>query len=247
MGLRHQVGQLLSRRISKLRGKKRTALRAGIGRGWKRRSSAAPMAGFWTQFQPSNPNLGPQAGTQVLHLLSNGEVMLAQDTFPNAGANFTAGPTQTTWFRYSPDGGRRLRDGAFGLQNNMNTARLYFPSVVLPDSRIFAIGGEYSPTFGFLNDPEIYNPLTNTWTRVPDMPAPPTQFAIAPSLPPTTPRPQFKEDPLALLPNGDVLGGMVQRAADVCLFTGDEHLAANDGNEAAQRPERRRDLGPAAR
>src|SRR5439155_22375346 len=91
--------------------------------------------------------------------------------------------------------------------STMNQPRLYFPTAMLPDGRIFAIGGEYSPTVGFINAPEIFDPLTNTWTRVADMPSPPTRVANFPSVPPTTPRSQFGDDPITVLPNGDILAG----------------------------------------
>src|SRR5262249_43849138 len=96
-----------------------------------------------------------------------------------------------------------------GKRCRRNTPRMYFPTVMLRDGRIFAIGGEFSPTVGFVNAPEIYNPLTNAWTRVPDAPTPPTQIANPPSVPPLSPQSQFGDDPIEILPNGDVLAGYV--------------------------------------
>src|SRR5947208_2987729 len=55
--------------------------------------------------------------------------------------------------------------------------------------------------------PEIYNPLTNTWTSVAPMPSPATQVANSPSVPPLTPQSQFGDDPIQVLPNGDILAG----------------------------------------
>ena len=139
--------------------------------------------------------------------MTNGEVFAAQDTNPNVNSVFGTNPDTTTWFQYAPTSSGIYVNGTWNTQATMNTARKHFQSIMLPDGRIFAIGGEFSPTVGNVNAPEIYDPVSNTWTRVADMPSPPTQLATFPSQPPTTPTSQFGKAPIALLPNGDILAG----------------------------------------
>src|SRR5207249_661640 len=117
-------------------------------------------------------------------------------------------PTQTVWYQLAPDStglSTAYVNGTFVSQSTMNTPRLYFPSAVLPDGRIFAIGGEYSPQYDFVNAPEIYNPLTNSWTRVAPMPSPPTSASQPGDPVPLTPASQFGDDPIAILTNGDII------------------------------------------
>src|SRR5262249_1959602 len=127
---------------------------------------------------------------------------------------FNTTATQTTWFQLSPslsanivNGGDYVNGTWSTVPSTMNTARLNFPTAMLPDGRIFAIGGGFSPSVAYVNAPEIYNPLTNTWTPVAPVPTPPTQLANFPSLAPASPQSQFGDAPIEVLPNGDVLVG----------------------------------------
>ena len=73
--------------------------------------------------------------------------------------------------------------------------RLYFASNVLPDGRVFLVGGEYSGPglpATFTNTGEIYNPVTNTWSSIA-----------------TFPQPYFGDDPSQLLPDGAILTGYI--------------------------------------
>jgi hypothetical protein len=201
MGLRHQAKRLLKARASKLH-RTRKSRQHRYRPLLESLESRMLMTGFWSILQPTNPSNGPVAGIQTMSLLSNGVVMAAQNTAPNPGS-----PANTSWFQLPPTSNGQFVNSTWTSPSTMNQARLYFPSAMLPDGRIFAIGGEYSPTTGFVNAPEIFNPLTNTWTRVADMPSPPTQAAVPPSVPPTTPQSQFGDDPIEVLPNGDILAG----------------------------------------
>ena len=52
---------------------------------------------------------------------------------------------------------------------NMSRPRLYYASNILPDGRLWVLGGEYSTNGGngtWDNAGEIYNPVTNTWTPI---------------------------------------------------------------------------------
>src|SRR5438045_3264838 len=100
MGLRHQAERLHTQRQSKLR-------RAKKARQHRYRplleslESRMLMTGFWSIVQPTNPNSGPGAGIQTMSLLSNGDVMAAQNTAPNSSQNFGA-PLTTQWFQLPP-------------------------------------------------------------------------------------------------------------------------------------------------
>ncbi len=136
--------------------------------------------GTWTAL--NHPPLD-EIGTMML--LSDGTVM-AQ------GAGGPAGVSQH-WYRLTPDGAGNYADGTWTALAPMHLARLYFGSNVLPDGRVFLVGGEYSGNQGrqnFANTGEIYNPITNTWTNI-------TPF----------PRPEFGDDPTEVLPDGRILAG----------------------------------------
>src|SRR5436190_9447283 len=193
MGFRHQLRRLLSERVSKLRRKSRAkhnryhpALEA-----LERREL---MTGFWQGLNPGNPTAGPLAGTQAMSLLSNGQVLV------QGGSN---APTNT-YFQLVPDTTGNYVTGSWQSQSLSNVSRLFFPSAMLPDGRVFAVGGEYSLPFDFTNTAEIFNPVTNTWTSVASVPTPPTQVG---QNPPPVPQSQFGDDPIEVLPNGDVLAG----------------------------------------
>src|SRR5205807_9530000 len=76
---------------------------------------------------------------------------------------------------------------------SMHTGRLYFGSNVLPDGRVFLIGGEYSDpntSLNYTNTGEIYDPVANTWTTIANFP-----------------QTRFGENSTEVLPNGQVLAG----------------------------------------
>lgn len=56
---------------------------------------------------------------------------------------------------------------AFTKGPNMITPRGYQTSATLSDGRIFTIGGAYSPPI-VGKDGEVYDPVTNKWTALPD-------------------------------------------------------------------------------
>ncbi len=139
--------------------------------------------GTWTAL--SHPPLD-EIGTMML--LSDGTVMAQGDSV--TGQPFGA---SQKWYRLTPDAAGNYADGTWTSLAPMHLARLYYGSNVLPDGRVFVLGGEYSGNQGrqnFANTGEIYNPVTNTWTN------------IAPF-----PRPEFGDDPTEVLPDGRVLAG----------------------------------------
>lgn len=118
--------------------------------------------GSWSNLAATNPGLfGSQVG-QAMMLLSDGTVAIQK------GAD---APTRT-WFRLTPNANGSYVNGTWSTMAGMNEGRLFFTTALLPDGRIFAVGGEYSdlPGAGEVNTAEIYDPLTNVWTRLPNVP-----------------------------------------------------------------------------
>jgi hypothetical protein len=114
-------------------------------------------------------NLPPAAaggGIGTMMLLSDGTVM-AQ------GANVSK-----TWFRLTPAANGSYVNGTWSQLTSMALERLYYGSNVLPDGRVFVLGGEYSgPGGGFTvdNRGEIYDPYTGaggTWSAIANIPIP---------------------------------------------------------------------------
>jgi hypothetical protein len=137
------------------------------------------LTGTWTGLA----NLDPLGGSGTMMLLSDGTVMVQ-------------GPDNTvvkTWERLSPDSSGSYINGTWTPLASMNLERLYFGSNVLPDGRVFVVGGEYSGPQGdknWTNTSEIYNPVTDTWTNIANFP-----------------QTQFGDDPTMVLPDGTVLAG----------------------------------------
>ena len=78
-------------------------------------------------------------------------------------------------------------NGTWTTLATMNDSRLYFSSDVLTNGRVFVAGAEYGTG---TNSAEVYDPLSNTWTRCPPPPAGQTMFYDSVS---------------KILPNGNVL------------------------------------------
>lgn len=122
--------------------------------------------GSWTQLANNAP-----AGIQMLLLLPDGTVM-AQGYF------------STSWYRLTPDANGSYINGTWSNRASMNESRLFYSSVVLQNGKVFVAGGEYGtngttnaagtnmPPFNeYLQDGEIYDPIADTWTRLPAVPS----------------------------------------------------------------------------
>lgn len=134
--------------------------------------------GTWTQFAHPNPN----GGTGLSILLTDGTVMVV-------------GGDNQSWAKLTPDSTGSYANGTWSSLASMQLARLYFGSNVLTNGKLFVVGGEYSgPSLAqnVSNKAEIYDPVTNVWTSIPDFP-----------------RPEFGDDPTMLLPSGKVLCGYI--------------------------------------
>ena len=114
-------------------------------------------------------------------LLSDGTVMAQR------------GGVSSGWMRLKPDVNGSYLNGTWSSLASMSLQRLYFASNVLPDGRVFVLGGEYSGSTGasnWTNRGEIYNPVSNSWTAI-------TNY----------PQVQYGDVPSMLLPDGRVLCG----------------------------------------
>jgi uncharacterized repeat protein (TIGR01451 family) len=137
------------------------------------------LSGTWTALAHAAP-----AGIGTMELLSDGTVIGTQ------GKN---------WYKLTPDASGSYTNGTWSTMASMSLERLYDATNMLPDGRVFVLGGEYSGPTGLAQNwtstGEIYNPVTNTWSSIPN-----------------DPETNFGDDPSALLPDGRVLVGSVNNA-----------------------------------
>ncbi|MCE9562204.1 MAG: FG-GAP-like repeat-containing protein [Planctomycetes bacterium] len=130
---------------------------------------------------PASGNVGNMT------LLTDGRVLVH--------SNFGAYANADQVFVLTPSATGSYVNGTWSQLASMSLQRLYFGSNVLPDGRVFTLGGEYSGsslTQNFTKTGEIYNPLTNTWSAIANFP-----------------RAQFGDDPTILLPDGRILAGYI--------------------------------------
>ncbi len=138
-------------------------------------------------------NQAPQfPGTMLL--LSDGSVMVQG----NPGH----------FMRLSPDATGNYVNGTWSTSTiaNMSIGRQYYASHVLPNRKVWILGGEYtSPVDGSIYTStetptgEIYDVLTNTWSPIASYPPEPDCPDHAAAC--------FGDDPTMLLPGGKILAG----------------------------------------
>ena len=133
----------------------------------------------WTDLTNQVATNGSDGGVNLTLLLPNGDLLAHGAGDGNYSAN---------WYMLKPDSQGNYIDGTWTQVASMNVGRLYFGSVVLPNSDVFVVGGEYSSDGGFSRTAETYNPNTNTWT----LNAPDPQAAVG-------------DEEAELLPNGNIL------------------------------------------
>jgi hypothetical protein len=108
---------------------------------------------------------GPTNGLAMM-LLSDG----------TAAVQGGSGSPTTTWYRLSPNASGDYANGSWSALGSMNEARRFFTTAMLPDGRIFAVGGEYPK---FSNTAEIFDPTANggagAWSFVDSVPTPGSQ------------------------------------------------------------------------
>jgi hypothetical protein len=67
------------------------------------------------------------------------------------------------WARFTPNRQGNYTHGTWSAMPTMHYERTNYGSVVLPDGRVFVIGGEYTNDLGG-GKADIFDPTTNTWT-----------------------------------------------------------------------------------
>ena len=88
------------------------------------------LSGTWTTLA----NLPPSSnGTGTMMLLTDGTVMVQ--------GGGSAGTTNT-WYQLTPDGSGSYANGTWAPLASMHVGRLYYGSNILPDGRVFVVGGE---------------------------------------------------------------------------------------------------------
>ena len=98
-----------------------------------------------------------------------------------------------TWWALTPDPTGSYINGTWSTLAAMSENRLYFGSNVLPNYKVFVLGGEYSGpslTANWTNTGEIYNIATNTWSPVMNFP-----------------QSEFGDDPTTLISGDHILAG----------------------------------------
>ena len=136
------------------------------------------VAASWTKLTNLSPDF---PGTMLL--LSDGSVMVQ-----NNNSNFAG------WMRLRPAANGSYISGTWATDiNPMSLARLYFASNILSSGKVWVLGGEYSgPSLSQNITPkgEIWDPVANTWSPIPDYPTG-----------------TFGDDPSMVLPGGKIIAG----------------------------------------
>lgn len=113
---------------------------------------ASSDAASWTKLT----NLAP-SGAGVMLQLPDGTIMIQRST-------------TATWMRLRPDASGSYINGSWATDiATAPTRRLYFGSQVLPNGKVWILGGEYSgPALisNWSNTGEIYDTVANTWTPI---------------------------------------------------------------------------------
>jgi hypothetical protein len=115
-----------------------------------------PTLGFgqWTMI--TKPPTAPNALNTML-LTPDGAVMIL------------SGDDNKRWVKLSPDKTGSYANGKFRDIKEMSIGRRFFASEVLPDGRIWVLGGEYTGPYLTRTDipsGEIYDPAANAWSAI---------------------------------------------------------------------------------
>ena len=152
--------------------------------------SLMEAAGVWAPLVSA-----PPVGVNNCLLLSDGNVL---------GMN---GAGQCV--KLTPDIHGSYRNGTWSMLATMNDSRLFCASQVLTNCNVFVAGGEYGTGH---DHAELYDPLNNVWTRIPD-PVPGVGFSDAIS---------------EMLPNGNVIVAPVSQFGGCLIYS----VAANSWQSA---------------
>ena len=111
-----------------------------------------------TQMYLGKTNDGTPAWPGTAQVLSDGRVLAS-----GPGAN-------TAWYTFAPDAQGSYQNGAWAPAATAPVGRLFHPGFVLRDGRYWAGGGEYMGGSTTRAENELYDPETDTWSVLPDMP-----------------------------------------------------------------------------
>lgn len=141
-------------------------------------------------------------GIGTMMLLPDGSVMAQQAGESNA------------WYRLTPDSSGSYATGSWTQAGSMNFSRLYFGSNVLPNDKLFLVGGEYSnattTTGGSLtNTAEMYDMATNTWSNIASVPSSLVGTWSWSEDGQSSSGTPFGDDPSVVLPDGKILAGFI--------------------------------------
>jgi hypothetical protein len=128
------------------------------------------MSGSWTSFSVGGSSTETFTA-DVMILLTDGSV-LVHNGFVTSVA------TANEWRRLSPDSAGNYETGGWTADLDMEFGRQWFASGVLPDGRVFVIGGEDCSDPSNPSDTptgEIFDPLSNSWSTI-DKPSPSFDF-----------------------------------------------------------------------
>jgi hypothetical protein len=117
--------------------------------------------------------------------------------------------------RLTPDIHGGYRNGTWTHFATMNNARMFFASSLLTNGNIFVAGGEYGPG---RRHAELFDPLNNVWTRIPD----------------PLPGPAFSDAMGKILPNGNVLVAPVSQFGGCLIYNVARNTWQNAGSAKNQ-------------
>ncbi len=143
-------------------------------------ASNAIAGGTWTALANS-----PPAGVNHAMVLSDGTI------YTDNGNGDCC--------RLTPDIHGSYQNGTWTRLTSMNYSRLFFASSVLTNGNIFVAGGEYGSG---RRHAELFDPLNNVWTKIPD----------------PLPGPAFSDAIGKILPNGNVLVAPVSQFGGCLIY-----------------------------
>ena len=122
----------------------------------------ALAVGRWIRLANKPPKPANFLGLGLKLLLPDGTVMAQLCTNSVSCGN--------QWARLTPDSHGSYVNGTWSTMPPMHYERTAFSSAVLPDGRVFVIGGEYTNDIGG-GQGEIFNPATDSWSFAAPIPA----------------------------------------------------------------------------
>ena len=171
-----------SRLISILPRKKSKSWLSGNRRGFVEPLEQRRLLSVGTWQALAASGTGPAGNyAQAMVLLGDGSVMVQGGQNQSSNSWFDLAPTASgnTFPGTSTNTGNYV-NGAWSSLASSGTwltppeKRLFNTTALLPDGRVFSIGGEYTTPHPFSGESDIFSPTTNTWTQTATIPTPAT-------------------------------------------------------------------------